>query len=92
MNEIKTALAAMLYLLAKLSRFNAFAGGFAGFCYGMLANVLDREFLGLGATQITLLGIACFFVFFGLSIGITMLSNCLLSDAEEAVDSKIAAP
>lgn len=64
MNEIKTAFAAMLYLLAKLSKFNAFAGGFVGFCYGMLASVLDREFLGLGSTQITLLGVACFVVFF----------------------------
>lgn len=84
MNEIKAAFAAMLYLLAKLSRFNAFAGGFAGFCYGMLANVLDREFLGLGSTQITLIGVVCFVVFFGLSIGLTIAGNRLVYDAEEA--------
>lgn len=84
MNEIKTAFAAMLYLLAMISKFNAFAGGFVGFCYGMLASVLDREFLGLGSTQITLLGVACFVVFFGLSIGLTIASNRLVSDVEDA--------
>lgn len=74
----------MLHLLAGLSQFNAFAGGFAGFCYGMLANVLEREFLGLGSTKITLLGVACFVVFYGLSIGLTIAGNRLLSDVEEA--------
>lgn len=91
MNEIRTAFAAMLYLLARLSRFNAFAGGFAGFCYGMLANVLDREFLGLGATQISLLGVACFVGFFGLGIAFTTLGN-YLSDVEEVGVSKITTP
>lgn len=80
MNEIKTAFAAMLYLFAKLSRFNAWAGIICGFCYGMLANVLDREFHGLGSTQITLLGVACFVVFFGLSIGLTIAGNRLVSN------------
>ena len=83
MNEMKSAFAMMLYMLAKLSRFNAFAGGFAGFAYGMLAGVLDREFLGFGSTQITLLGVACFVVFFALSIGLTMAGNYFVSDIEE---------
>lgn len=83
MNEIKAAVAATLYLVAKLSRFNAFAGGVVGFCYGILANVLDREFLGLGSTQITLLGVACLVVFFGLSIGLTIAGNRLVSGVEE---------
>lgn len=82
MNEVKTAVAVMLYALAKLSRFNAVAGGFVGFCYGMLANLLDRAFLGLGSTQITLLGVTCLVVFFALSIGFTMAGNCLVSDIE----------
>ncbi len=58
MNEMKAVFAMMLYALAKLCRFNAFAGGFVGFAYGMLdtVGVLDREFLGFGSTQITLLG------------------------------------
>lgn len=82
MNEVKGAVAVMLYALAKLSRFNAIAGGFVGFCYGMLANLLDREFLGLGSTQITLLGVACLVVCFALSIGFTIAGNYLVSDVE----------
>lgn len=88
MVEIKTALAAMLHLLATLSRFNAFLGGIVGFCYGMLANVLDREFLGLSSMQITLLGVACFAIFFGLSIGLTMIGNSLVAGADGAADGK----
>lgn len=84
MVEIKTALAAMLHLLATLLRFNAFAAGFAGWSYGMLAGVLEREFLGLGSTQITLLGVVCFVVFFGLSIGLVRVANGLVTDIEEA--------
>lgn len=80
MNEMKAAFAMML---SKLCLFNAFAGCFAGFAYGMLAGVLDREFLGFGSTQITLLGVVCFVVFFASSIGLTMVGNYLVSDAEE---------
>ena len=84
MNEMKAAFAMMLYALANLCRFNAFAGCFVGFAYGMLAGVLDREFLGFGSTQITLLGFVCFVVFFASSIGLTMVGNCLVTDAEKA--------
>lgn len=84
MHEGKAAVALILYGLAKLSKFNAFAGVLLGLGYGMIANLADREFLGLGSTQITLLGVACFVVFFGTSIGLTMASNWLVGDVENA--------
>lgn len=34
MNEAETILVVLLFKLAKLCRFNAFAGAFCGVCYG----------------------------------------------------------
>ena len=79
MNDAKALLAAMLFSLAKLCRFNAFAGAFCGFAYGLIANLFDREFFGLGPVQITLIGGGCFVAFFALSIGLVTLGNGLLA-------------
>lgn len=83
MKDLKSLLAVMLFALTKLCRFNAFAGAILGICYGLLASFIDREFLGLGSTQITLLGIGCFFVFFAASIGLTGVGNSLVSETDQ---------
>lgn len=83
MNEMKTALAMILYALSQLCRFNAFAGCFAGLAYGMIAILFDREFFGFAAHQITLFGIACFAVFSVVSFVLVMAANCLVPDSEE---------
>lgn len=82
MNDVKALLAVMLFSLAKLCRFNAFAGAFCGIAYALMASLFDREFYGLGPTQIALLGGACFVVFFASSIGLTVAGNSLVSDVE----------
>lgn len=83
MKEMNQLVGAMLFGLAKLCRFNAFAGAFLGFAYSQIARLFDWEFLGLGPTQIMFLGMAVLVVFFLLSIGLTMLGNLLLSDVGE---------
>ena len=82
MNDVKALIALFLILLAKLCRFNAFAGAFAGFCYGMIASLLDREFAGMDSTQLSLLGAGCFVAFFALRFGLVAASNCLVSEAD----------
>jgi hypothetical protein len=87
MTEVKAALPVMLFALAKLCRFNAFAGAFCGIAYGLIASTFDRVFFGLGPTQIALLGAACFVVFFASSIGLTVAGNSLVSDVESPTNS-----
>ena len=82
MNDAKARLAVILFSLAKLCRFDAFAGAFCGFAFGLIANVFDREFFGLGPVQITLIGGGCFVAFFALSIGLTIAGNNLLPDVD----------
>lgn len=82
MNDVNALLAMISFGLAKLSRFNAVAGAFCGIGYGFVASLLDREFLGFGSTQLTLIGIACFVVFFALSIGLTIAGNNLAPNVD----------
>lgn len=87
MNELSLFVGDLCFLCAKLARWCAVLIGLSGVAYGTLATALDREFVGLGASQLYLIGFIGPMVLFAVSVLYVAAGNFMQRSVTECEDA-----
>jgi hypothetical protein len=83
MNEVRVLVANLYFLTAKAARLTAVLVGVCGIAYSLLAVAGEREFAGLSAAQLLMVGILGPLVLFGISVALEATGRFMTGGSAE---------